>query len=158
MFCWNSFLSLFFLGNVCFSEFLILTCFCFPRSFEMCFCRFGGKSIWLPTCHHQRTPRPVTSPSFHPTTLFSLLSHNHTLPPHNHTLPSVTQDLTPDLTPTHHTCIPGTPPHTRTYHDHAESIIRYTSPTTHPSQPIYTFNEIQKRKRKRNKGGETNKS
>ena len=39
------------------------------------------------------------------------------------------------------------------YHVRTFYIVRYNSSTTHPSQLAYTFNELQKRKRKRNKGG-----
>jgi len=36
-------------------------------------------------------------------------------------------------------------------------IVCYNSLTTHPSQSTYTINEFQKRKRTRNKGGQTKK-
>jgi len=39
------------------------------------------------------------------------------------------------------------------YHIRTFYIVRYSSPATHPSQPTYTINELQKGKRKRNKGG-----
>ena len=64
----------------------------------------------------------MTSSSFHPTTLHSHLRVPPilTLLPHTRTLPPVTL-LTPDLTPTRHTSIPGRHPHVRTFQDHAES-------------------------------------
>jgi len=39
------------------------------------------------------------------------------------------------------------------YHVRTFYIVRYSSPTTHPSHPTYTINELQKRKTKRNNGG-----
>ena len=63
----------------------------------------------------------MTSPFFHPTTLHSHLSPNHTLPPHTHLLPPVTQELKPDLTPKYHTSMPGRQSHARTFQDNAES-------------------------------------
>ena len=38
------------------------------------------------------------------------------------------------------------------YHVRTFYIVRYNSPTSHPSQPTYNINELQKRMRKRNKG------
>jgi len=70
---------------------------------------------------HQWTLWQVTSKSFHPTPLHLFLTPNRTLPPHNRTPPSFTQDLTPDLPPTHHSYILGTHLHVRTFQDHAKS-------------------------------------
>jgi len=63
----------------------------------------------------------VTPTSFHPTAPHCHVPPNHTIPPHNRTLPPVTQDLTPELTSTHHTCIPGTQLHAQTSQNQAES-------------------------------------
>jgi len=38
------------------------------------------------------------------------------------------------------------------YHVRIFYLVPYASPTTHPSQPTYTFNELQDRKRTRNEG------
>jgi len=60
-------------------------------------------------------------PPFHPTKLHSHLPPNHSLRPHTCTLPPVTQDLTPDLTPTHHISFPGRQSHAQTFQDNTES-------------------------------------
>jgi len=39
------------------------------------------------------------------------------------------------------------------YHIRTFYIVRYNSPTTHPSQPTYTINELQKKKKKQKQGG-----
>jgi len=111
---------MFFLGNVWFPEFLAMTGFCFL----VCFCRFGGK-VATNICPHHWTLRPVTSPSFHPTTLHSHLRvpPDHNLPRQTRTLPPVTQVLRPDITPTHHISILGRHQYVRTFQDHFESTI-----------------------------------
>ena len=82
-------------------------------------------------CCHLRTFRPVTSHSFHPTTLYSHLPPNHTIQPHTQTLPPVTQDLTPDLTPTHHVDITRPRPVTELQ---AQERWRWLSRHTHGPQ------------------------
>ena len=104
-----------FLQETCgFSEFLVMTCLCFSSIFFSVFLQILREMNSRPnraktySCRHQWTLRPVPSPTFHSTTLYSYLQvqPNHTLPPHIRTLPPVPQVLTPDLTSTHHTSIP----------------------------------------------------
>jgi len=99
---------------VWFSTFLIPTCLYFSSKFEVCFCRFGGKSI----C--RATPRGAKR----------YFAHTHTSD-----LPLLTlspNDTTPQL---------PTQPHPTSLYPHpplAPSTTHHCTPTSHPLPPHMT--------------------
>ena len=121
------------LGNVQFSELLVSTCFCFSSIFlSFFFADLTGNQFAATNISLSSLADSLISDLSHlsPRNILSLLPHYHTLPPHNHTLPPITPDLTPNLIPTHHTCIPGTQMHTAVC-----VCVRTHTHATHTHQP-----------------------